>query len=223
MSIIIADSSDVMRAGLVSVLKNDAAFSISGEATDSEELEAQIKLNKPSIVIIDYTSKGFSVDVIKKFTSSKYDIKFIAITHAQSSQTLVNAFKSGVTSYVKKDCDLSEILDAVRETVKGNKFYCGQILDVIKRAQLDVDDIEFDTLCDPIILSERENEIIVLISEGYTNNQIADQLFLSNHTITTHRKNIMAKLGVKNTAGIVMYAVKTNLISPNKFLFSPTD
>ena len=51
--------------------------------------------------------------------------------------------------------------------MKGNKFYCGQILDVIKRAQLDVDDIEFDTLCDPIILSERENEIIVLISEGY--------------------------------------------------------
>ena len=223
MSIIIADSSDVMRAGLVSVLKNDATFSIIGEAVDSEQLESQIKMYKPSIVIIDYTSKGFSVDVIKKFSSSKYGIKFIAITHAQSAQTLVDAFKSGVTSYVKKDCDLSEMLDAVRETVKGNKFYCGQILDIIKRAQLDVDDIEFDTFCDPIILSERENEIIILISEGYTNNQIADQLFLSNHTITTHRKNIMAKLGVKNTAGIVMYAVKTNLISPNKFLFSPVD
>ena len=223
MSLIIADNSDVMRAGLVSVLEKDATFSISGEATNSEQLEEQIRTNNPSIVIIDYTSKGFSVDVIKKFSSSKYNIKFIAITHAQSAQTLVDAFKSGVTSYVKKDCDLSEIIEAVRETVKGNKFYCGQILHIIKRAQLDVDEIEFDKFCDPIILSERENEIIVLISEGYTNNQIADQLFLSNHTITTHRKNIMAKLGVKNTAGIVMYAVKTNLISPNKFLFSPVD
>jgi DNA-binding CsgD family transcriptional regulator len=59
-----------------------------------------------------------------------------------------------------------------------------------------------------------------MIAEGLTNQQIAEQLFLSNHTINTHRKNIMAKLGVKNTAGIVMYAVKTNLVSPNKFLFA---
>jgi DNA-binding CsgD family transcriptional regulator len=59
-----------------------------------------------------------------------------------------------------------------------------------------------------------------LIAEGYTNTQIADMLFLSAHTINTHRKNIMAKLGVKNTAGIVMYAVKTNLVTPNKFLFA---
>jgi DNA-binding CsgD family transcriptional regulator len=74
--------------------------------------------------------------------------------------------------------------------------------------------------CDPVLLSERENEIIVLIAEGYTNDQIAEQLFLSKHTVNTHRKNILAKLGVKNTAGIVMYAVKTQLISPNKFLFA---
>ena len=59
-----------------------------------------------------------------------------------------------------------------------------------------------------------------MIAEGYTNAQIADKLFLSAHTVNTHRKNIMSKLGVKNTAGIVMYAVKSNLISPNKFLFT---
>ena len=73
----------------------------------------------------------------------------------------------------------------------------------------------------PVVLSDRENEIIILIAEGNTNPQIADQLFLSSHTVNTHRKNIMGKLGVKNTAGIVMYAVKTNLVSPNKFLFAP--
>jgi len=74
--------------------------------------------------------------------------------------------------------------------------------------------------CEPVVLSEREIEIIVHIAEGNTNVQIADMLHLSSHTINTHRKNIMAKLGVKNTAGIVMYAVKSNLISPNKFLFA---
>ena len=127
-------------------------------------------------------------------------------------------------SYVKKDCELSEIVNAVLETKKGNKFFCGQILETIQKAQIDVNDIDFESFsCEAVILSERENEIIVLIAEGYTNNKIAELLFLSNHTITTHRKNIMSKLGVKNTAGIVMYAVKTNLVSPNKFLFAPSN
>ena len=84
-----------------------------------------------------------------------------------------------------------------------------------------MEDIDFESFsCEPVLLSERENQIIVFIAEGKTNAQIAETLFLSNHTINTHRKNIMAKLGVKNTAGIVMYAVKTELISPNKFLFA---
>ena len=74
--------------------------------------------------------------------------------------------------------------------------------------------------CEPVTVSPRELEVIRLIAEGYTNVQIAEKLFLSTHTVNTHRKNIMQKLGVNNTAAIVMYAVKTQLVSPNKFLFS---
>ena len=95
-------------------------------------------------------------------------------------------------------------------------------MDAIRKASIDVNDLDFDSFtCEAVVISDRENEIIKLIAEGNTNTQIADFLFLSNHTVNTHRKNIIAKLGVKNTAGIVMYAVKTNLVSPNKFLFSP--
>ena len=61
--------------------------------------------------------------------------------------------------------------------------------------------------------------MISLIAEGFTNGQVAEKLFLSAHTVTTHRKNIMSKIGVNNTAAMVMYAVKTGLVSPNKFLF----
>jgi len=61
--------------------------------------------------------------------------------------------------------------------------------------------------------------VLCLIAEGLTNSVIAEKLFLSSHTVTTHRKNIMFKLGVNNTAGIVMYAVKSGIVSPNKFLF----
>ena len=107
------------------------------------------------------------------------------------------------------------------ETAKGEKFFCGTILETIQDANLDVDDIDTGSFsCEAVVISKRECEIITLIAEGFTNAQIADKLFLSAHTINTHRKNIMAKLGVKNTAGIVMYAVKTNLTTPNKFLFT---
>ena len=74
--------------------------------------------------------------------------------------------------------------------------------------------------CEPVVISERETEIIALIAEGCTNGQIAEKLYLSSHTVGTHRKNIMQKLGVNNTAAVVMYAVKTGLVNPNRFLFS---
>jgi DNA-binding NarL/FixJ family response regulator len=221
MKVILADSNELVRLGIRTALRNEIEVEIVGEASASEEL-LEIAANFGSdIVVIDYTSAGFTIDVLPKLLSKHKNIKVLAITPEQSATTLVHALRSGVMSYVKKDCSLPEIIDAVRETGNGNKFFCGQILETIQEANLDVNDIDFDAFsCEPVVLSERETEIIVLIAEGNTNGIIADKLFLSNHTINTHRKNIMGKLGVRNTAGIVMYAVKTNLISPNKFLFA---
>lgn len=221
MKIILADSNELIRIGMRAVLSSEKDLEIVGEATSSEELISLIKNFGSDIVLIDYTSVGFSIDIIPRVISKFPTVSFVAITPEQSAQTLVNALRSGVKSYVKKDCDVSEIINSVKETARGNKFFCGQILETIQRASIDVEDIDFESFsCEPILLSERENQIITFIAEGQTNAQIAETLFLSNHTINTHRKNIMAKLGVKNTAGIVMYAVKTNLVSPNKFLFA---
>lgn len=221
MKVVLADSNELMRVGLRTVFNTINGLEIVGEARTNSELISQTRDFDVDIVIIDYTSYGFDIDVIPKVLAKRENIKFLAITPEQSAQTLVNALRSGVQSYVKKDCDVGEILDAVKETSIGKKFFCGQILETIQRASIDVNDIDFESFtCEPITLSERELEIITLIAEGLTNVQIAEQLFLSNHTINTHRKNIMNKLGVKNTAGIVMYAVKTNLVSPNKFLFA---
>ncbi len=221
MRIVLADSNDLVRIGMRTILGSKSNLEIIGEAKDNDELLEQIKSFDVNVVLIDYTSVGFDIDIIHKVLAIKSEIKFIAITPEQSAQTLVDALRSGVMSYVKKDCDVGEILNAVKETGRGNKFFCGQILETIQRASIDVNDIDFESFsCEPVILSERELGIVVLIAEGLTNTQIAEQLFLSTHTINTHRKNIMAKLGVKNTAGIVMYAVKTSLVSPNKFLFA---
>lgn len=224
MSIVLADSNDLVRAGLRSIIATQTDLSIVGEATSNEELLEQLKSFETKIILIDFTSHGFDIDIIPKIQSLNKSIKFIAITPEQNAQTLVDALRLGVMSYVKKDCELSEIVNAVNETSRGNKFFCGQILETIQKAEIDVNDLDFDSFsCEAVVLSQRENEIIKLVAEGNTNGKIAELLFLSNHTVNTHRKNIMAKLGVKNTAGIVMYAVKMNIVSPNKFLFAPSN
>ena len=222
MHIILADSNELIRLGLRAIISSNSSWKIVGEARNNEELQEIIESFGEAVVLIDYSAAGFDISVIPKILNSNKKVKFVAVTPEQSAQTLVDALRSGVTSYVKKDCEISEIVNSLEETFNGNKFFCGQILETIQRANIDVNDIDFDSFtCESVVLSERENEIIILIAEGNTNPQIADQLFLSSHTVNTHRKNIMGKLGVKNTAGIVMYAVKTNLVSPNKFLFAP--
>jgi DNA-binding NarL/FixJ family response regulator len=222
MHIILADSNELIRLGLRAIISSNSSWKIVGEARNNEELQEIIESFGEAVVLIDYSAAGFDISVIPKILNSNKNVKFVAVTPEQSAQTLVDALRSGVTSYVKKDCEISEIVNSLEETFNGNKFFCGQILETIQRANIDVNDIDFDSFtCESVVLSERENEIIILIAEGNTNPQIADQLFLSSHTVNTHRKNIMGKLGVKNTAGIVMYAVKTNLVSPNKFLFAP--
>ncbi|MES2799371.1 MAG: response regulator transcription factor [Bacteroidota bacterium] len=221
MQILLADSNDLVRLGLKTIINSMVNTTIVGEARSNSELLALSAKSKVDLLVIDYTSFGFDIDVIPQVITKNSQLKVLAITPEQTATTLINALKSGVMSYVKKDCDLEEIQDAVKETFSGKNFFCGKIIETIQNAEIDVDNIDIDSFtCGPIILSEREAEIIKLIAEGLTNAEIAKQLFLSNHTVNTHRKNIMSKLGVKNTAGIVMYAVKTQLVSPNKFLFS---
>ncbi len=218
--LIIADSNDLARVGLRAIFPKED-ISVLSEAECSSDFLGQLETFVPDVVLIDYTSDGFKIDVIPQALSINPQLKFVAITPSQSAQTVVHAIKSGVTSHVKKDCSLQEIVDSVVETAKGSKFFCGQILETIQKDGIDVEAIdEVDFTCDPVIISAREIEIITLIAEGLTNAQISEKLFLSKHTVNTHRKNIMNKLGVKNTAGIVMYAIKEEYISPNKFLFS---
>jgi DNA-binding NarL/FixJ family response regulator len=207
--------------GLRAILAQNDSITVTAEARTGAELKDQVANFSPDIIVIDYTSKDFQIDVVSQILLKDKKVRFVAITKDQSSQTIVDAIRAGVVSHVKKDCSAQEIAESVIETAAGNKFFCGQILQKIREEKINLDDIEFEELsCEPISLSEREMEVITLIAEGSTNAQVAEKLFLSAHTVNTHRKNIMRKLGVNNTAGIVMYAVKVQLVSPNRFLFA---
>jgi len=220
--VIIADSNFIVRAGLRSILAQETDFIIVAEVKNDEELLDSLAVFDVDVVLMDFTSDGFSLDVIQRFSKKNSSLNWVAITGDQSGVVMVGALKAGFKSYIKKDCDFHEIMDAVKESHRGDRYFCGKVIDQIRKENIGVDDLSMEeNACSGVVISERELEVIKYIAEGYTNIEIAELLFLSQHTVNTHRKNIMQKLGVNNTAAIVMYAVKTKLVSPNKFLFSP--
>jgi len=220
--ILIADNSFLIREGLRSIITSTADFKLVGEAEKAEDLADKLLLNGPHILVIDYNSPYFSIDDVL-LTSQKFpEIKILAITNPQNRIVISKAIENGVVSHLLKDCGKDEIIEAIHSTAKGEKFFCGTILDTVLKetSPLGITKSGEGVSCDGIKLSPREVEIIQLVSEGMSNKEIAERLFLSVHTVTTHRKNIMSKLGINNTAGLVMFAIRQNLIEPNKFLFA---
>lgn len=215
--VVIAEDLDIVRSGMRILLDKIEDVDVVSEVTNSAELIESINTQVPDVVFFNYTSDYFKLEDIPTIHSQFPTIKFIAITDIPDRSLLENALRSGISGHLLRCCDYQEIKDSIKDTMAGDRFFCGKVLNVIDNEAVNTRVAS----CAPLSLSERELEIIGLIAAGETNKQIADKLFLSTHTVNTHRKNIMAKLGINNTAGIVIYAVKEGLISPNRFLFSP--
>ena len=175
-------------------------------------------LYNPNVLVIDYTSLYFCIEDIQIIHQKFPEVNILAITYPQNKATILKVIENGVMSHLLKDCGKEEIIEAIQNTAKGQKFFCGKILNTVLHEK-NIPSSE-GVSCDGIKLSVREIEIIQLVSDGLSNKEIAERIFLSVHTVTTHRKNIMSKLGVNNTAGLVMFAIRQNLIEPNKFLFA---
>ena len=219
--LLLADHSELGLLGLRSVFNEVPRVEVVGEARDNIAMQALLVRHRPDVVLIDHTSEGFGASAIREGLKRGKRTRFVGITPDPSAVALMSAVKAGVMSYVKKDCDLGEIVDAVLNSADGQRFFCGKILETLRKASYDVDRfLEEPLSCAPVTLSDRECEVIALIAEGKSYTRIAEQLNLSAHTVTTHRRNIMQKLGVNNTAAVVLYAVKNGLASPNKFLFN---
>ncbi len=215
--IIIADSHFLSRKGLKVLLSENSEFLLLAEALSTSELISQSHIHKPDLIIIDYTSVNYSLDGLKKIVKNYPNAKLLAITILQSNEIISKVLKTGITSHLLKDCEQDEIIEAIYKTAKGEKFMCRKIVNAVLEGK-PINNGEYS--CEGMKVSEREMEIITLIAEGYSNKEAADKLFLSTHTVSTHRKNIMSKLRLNNTAGLVLFAVRENLVSPNHFLFT---
>ena len=222
-NIVIADNSELILNGLRSILQPLAGEGIVS-FTKFAPLKEYLKATKNILLIIDYTSKGFSLNKVVELKNKYPKMLVMALTPYTNAQTIVQAVEAGIESHIKKECSVQEIKDAFNATSGGTKFFCDDIVAQMRKENINPKNIDFKSLDpNPVSLSDRELQIIQFIAEGYTNSQIAAIIYLSNHTVNTHRKNIMKKLGVNNTAGIVMYAVKEQMVTPNQFSFKKSN
>ncbi len=213
--VLIAEGNHILRKGLYSILEEGEGIEVVEVANNRSEMYQYLATLEPTVVLFDYLSNSFLMDDISNIKERYPSTQIVGITDTRHRTHISGALKMGVSGHVLKVCSPKEICDAVVHVSEGKRFYCGKILDVLG----DELDENGDVSCEPVSLSMREIEIIKEIASGASNKQIASKLFLSAHTVMTHRKNIMSKLGVNNTAGLVIYAVKENLIQPNRFLF----
>lgn len=213
--VFLCNSNTIILEGLKSFLKSSAEIAFVGSKTVSDKLLVDITQTSPDVIIMDYTSEFFDLNDVKQIMTVFPTIQIIGLTDYKNREVYASALGLGMKGHLLNCCDQQEVIDSIKAVHKGDSFYCGKVLEAVHAFEEKTKTLT----CAPVVLSVRELEVITLIAEGLTNKEIADQLCLSSHTVMTHRKNIMSKLGLTNTAGIVLYAVKQHLISPNKFLF----
>jgi DNA-binding NarL/FixJ family response regulator len=212
----IADANILILEGLKNILNDTGRVDIVGSATDGERMLTDITRLRPEVLLVDYTGDQIVLSDVLMAMKRLPSLRVIGIVGDCDVDQLKQLMATGLNGHLMNDCDRDEVVDAVEACAKGEKFFCGKVLDRLNASTGE----ETAHGCEPVNISERELEILQLIAEGLTTKQIAERLHLSFHTVMTHRKNMMGKLGLKNTAGLIVYAVRENLISPNRFLFS---
>ncbi|MFN8282542.1 MAG: response regulator transcription factor [Chitinophagales bacterium] len=208
--IIIADTQYLVRIGLMNLLSEHKNFSIIGEADDSKKLLEMVQLHHPEVVIFDYNNpKSFlmeDISVIKKISPKT---NFLIISADENKANIYKVIELGAISFLTKECDKEEIIAAIYATAKNEKFLCHKVIDIIIEKHMHADDDN----CKAFNLSLRETEIIKLTAKGWNAKTVAGHLFLSTHTVYTHKKNIMKKLNINSSSEMILYAIQNGLVN----------
>lgn len=220
--VLIADESVLIREGFKALMSDVADIEIVAEADSLSSASEMNELYRPDVIVADCYGLNFTVSDIVRLLRLNTAAHILSITQMIGKSEIKTILDAGVTSYLLKDCSKEEIIDAIHSSCKGERFLCGKIIEVLVAEQeIKITPAYVKTLtCQGVGVTDREMEIIKLIAEGLSNKQMADKLCLSTHTVNTHRKNIMGKLGVNNTAGVIMFAVKNQILNPEMMAYS---
>jgi DNA-binding NarL/FixJ family response regulator len=202
-NIVIADNQKLTQEGIKSMLADIVDIKVTGIAKSSVELQEMILNLKPQVIIMDHDyNYRFTINDIKDIQDQHQSIRILVLTNRQPRNKVLEVINLGIKNYVFKECSREELVTAVYTTANGEQFFCKNTFETLFGNKLLPE--RLDTASQ---LSSRETEIIQLIAAGMTNKEIAEKLFLSIHTIKTHRKNIIKKIGFtfKNAADLMLY------------------
>ncbi len=213
--VLIADDHLLFLDGLKRVLCEAKAFdfAIVGTATSGQELMRLVKTTKPHIVFLDLNMPGMDgLAAMEEIKAWNKEVKVIVVTMYDDNKIVKTALKSGCRGYVLKLYGKYELFSAVEAVLSGDT-YIGKGIDLTDQGIPKKPQVKFDdTFVRKHKLTKRELEILKLISQALSNKQIGKELFISDQTVSVHRKNIMRKLGVSNTAGLIKVAYDNSLI-----------
>jgi DNA-binding NarL/FixJ family response regulator len=205
--ILIVDDHPLMREGLAARIAPQSDMEVCGEAASVDEAIAQVKATNPDLIIVDIAlAESHGIDLIKDVKARFPKIKMLVVSAHDESLYAERALRAGAHGYINKREVQEKVVDAMRSVLEGQRYLSAKMTQQLVGQAIGSKD---STESDPIQrLSDRELEIFHLIGQGKTTGAIAEQLFLSVHTIDTHREKLRHKLGVKNGAELMRRAVQ---------------
>ena len=217
--IILVEDHLVVRNGIKLLLDTQENIQVIAEVNNGKEVFSYLEEKIiPDIIITDINMPGMDgIELTEKLTEQYPHVKVIVLSMLDNHQHVAQAFEKGAKGYLVKNVSYDELLFAIRHVFNGGRYLCEELAMLLLErviAQSSMFGVfEKDKLLDEIDLSERELEVLQLISDGYTNVEIADKLFLSKRTVEGHRQNLIEKTKVRNSASLIKYAVANGLVN----------
>ena len=208
MKVLIADDHAIVREGLKQLVASMEEISLVDESMDGLDVLAKIEKNKYDLLIMDISMPGISgMDVLKRMKETDKKVNVLILSIHPEEQYAIQAFKLGASGYLCKDSIYEEIVAAIRKIISGGKYVSSSLAEKIIPGE------NFDRLKSPHnSLSEREFQIMCMIARGKSVKKIAEELIISDKTVSTYRSRILEKMGMKTNADLTYYAIKNNMI-----------
>ncbi|MBO0938725.1 response regulator transcription factor [Fibrella sp. HMF5335] len=211
----LVDDHNLFRRGIASILGQVADFDLVLEASNGQEFIDKIPRKMPDVVLLDLQMPVLDGTATADYLREHYPlIKIIVLTMHDEDRMVLHLLEKGVSGYLLKDSDPDEVERAIRKVMDEGVY----LNEFVSRAMLRKMTNKTTVVKQPalynskILLSEREKEVLKLICEGLSTAEISDKIFLSPRTVEGHRLRILEKTGTKNTAGMVAYAFKNDLV-----------
>lgn len=206
-NILLADDHQIILDGFTSILESIPDMKLVGTALNGQLALELIEREVPDVILLDINMPGLNgVEVCKRIAKTHPEIKIIALSMYKRQSYIQRMMQFGASGYLLKDDSAEEIQKAIRVVYEGSQYFSSQLnLDLFSFFGPRIESANQET-------TAREIEVLECIAHGLTNQEISEKLYLSQHTVESHRRNVLAKLNAKNTADLIRIALEKGLI-----------